>query len=77
MIKTKNNKIYTGISTDVERRFNQHLSGKGGAKFFRGNPPRKIVYTKKFSNRSKASIEEYRIKQLSRKEKETLISEEK
>jgi len=73
IIQTENNKLYTGISTDYERRFVEHLTGFGGAKFFRGNEPKRIVYLENFNDRSSASIAESLIKKLSRKQKESLI----
>lgn len=69
------NSYYCGITTDLERRLKQHNGElKGGAKYTRGRRPCRYVYTKKASNRSEASKEEYRFKKLSRKEKEKVIS---
>lgn len=72
IIATVRGRLYTGITTDLERRFAQHLSGKG-AKFFRTDPPLRRVYCRVFSDRASASREEYRIKQLSRTQKLRLI----
>jgi putative endonuclease len=74
IIETERGKLYTGITTDVERRFEQHRSGKAGAKFFRTDPPLRICYRARFADRSQASREEYRIKQLSRQQKQLLIA---
>jgi putative endonuclease len=60
--------LYTGITTDVERRLKEHNSGKG-AKYTRARLPVRMVYEQKFDSRSAASKEEYRIKQLSREDK--------
>lgn len=60
--------LYTGITTDVNRRLNQHNSGKG-AKYTRARLPVKLVALSEAGDRSEASKEEYRIKQLTRKEK--------
>lgn len=60
--------LYTGISTDVERRFQQHKAG-GGAKYFRGRQPICIVYREAGYSRAEASRRENQIKQLSRAEK--------
>ena len=73
IILTKNNKLYTGITTDVERRFEEHKSGLKGAKFLKSNPPKKIVYIEKLKDRSIATKREIEIKKLSRKEKLELI----
>ena len=64
--------LYCGITTDVERRFQQHLTGKG-AKFFRRSLPKRVVYTESQVDRSSASKREYQIKQLKRDEKLKLI----
>ncbi len=68
IIQTKKGKLYTGISTDTKRRFQEHLSGKG-AKYFRSDKPVKIVFEKAYPNRSLASKEEARIKSLKRSQK--------
>lgn len=63
---------YTGISTDVDRRFNQHLEGKG-AKFFNGRKPVKVVFVEPEHSRSSAGKREAEIKKLTRDEKIRLI----
>lgn len=65
--------LYTGISTDVERRFRQHQTGKG-AKYFRGRQPLAIAYREEGYSRISASRRENMIKKLSRMEKQSLIS---
>ena len=60
--------LYTGITTDVDRRLNEHNSGKG-AKYTRTRLPVMIVAVSEAGSRSEASKEEYRIKQLTKKEK--------
>ena len=69
--------LYTGITVDLERRLREHngLAGKNGkgAKYTRGRRPVKIVFSKKFRSRSRASIEESRIKKLSRAAKLEII----
>jgi putative endonuclease len=77
IIKTENNKLYTGITTDVTRRFLEHLSGIGGAKFTRANIPSELVYCEECVNRSEASKREAQIKKLTRSQKERLITESK
>jgi putative endonuclease len=63
LLECLNGKIYTGITTNVEARFNKHLTGKG-AKFTKMNPPSHIMTTKQCENRSEAIKLEYQIKQL-------------
>ena len=64
-MQTQDNTLYCGIARDVQKRFQEHLSGKG-AKYTRSHKPVKIVYTKEFESRSEAQKEEYRIKHLSK-----------
>ena len=61
--------FYTGICVDLEKRIAEHNSSKLGAKYTRGRGPVKIVYSRKFQNRSDASKEEARIKKLTRAQK--------
>lgn len=65
--------LYTGITTDVERRFAQHVAGTG-AKYFRGRPPRRLVYLEGEHDRSSASRREAQIKRLRPAEKRLLIA---
>lgn len=68
----KDDTLYCGITDDVQRRLEMHRSGKG-AKYTRGRGPLELVYTEELSSRSDALKREAFIKQLSRKEKLTLI----
>ncbi len=72
MIRCKGNVLYTGITTDVERRFKEHQAGKG-AKFLRGKTPLTLVYQITVGNLSEALKEELRIKKLSKALKEKMI----
>ena len=73
ILQTQDNTLYCGIARDVQKRFQEHLSGKG-AKYTRSHKPVKIVYIKEFESRSEAQKEEYRIKHLPKEEKLKLIS---
>ncbi len=64
--------LYTGITTDVERRFTQHAAGRG-ARYFRGREPEQIVFLESGHSHSSAGSREAEIKQLSRSEKLRLI----
>lgn len=64
--------LYTGYTTDVERRIAAHDCGQG-AKYTRGRTPVELVYSERFESRSAALSREYEIKQLSRAAKERLI----
>jgi putative endonuclease len=73
IIEASDNSYYTGITTDVDRRFNEHCSSTLGAKYFNGRSPTKVIYQEPGHTRSSASKREYEIKQLSRRRKEILI----
>jgi putative endonuclease len=76
MVETQTGKLYTGITTDVERRFKEHcgqLGNKKGAKFFRSDAAKCVVYREPRENRSEASQREAVIKKLSRQSKVRLI----
>ena len=74
LIRCSNESLYTGITTDVARRFNEHQSnGPKTAKYLRGKGPFKLVFHVEVGNRSQASIAESKVKKLSRCNKECLI----
>jgi len=64
--------LYTGITDDLAHRLEMHRAGKG-AKYTRGRSPLTLVYQENAPSYSDALKREYRIKQLSRQEKFTLI----
>jgi putative endonuclease len=64
--------LYTGITTNVERRFSEHKSGTGSS-FTRAKKAERIVYKEKQPNRSAAQKREAEIKQLTRAKKLSLI----
>lgn len=65
--------LYTGITTDVARRFAEHSSGKG-SRALRGKPLVGIAYSQALGSRSLASRVEYAIKRLAKAEKERLVA---
>ena len=75
IIQCRNKSLYTGITTDVDRRFDEHQNNNSRAsKYCARLRPLKLVYkSSAYKNKSDASKEEYRIKQLSRKDKLNLI----
>ena len=77
IIEASDTTLYTGITTDVERRFDEHLNCQKGAKYFNGRSPVRIVYREEGHDRSSASRREAEIKKLSRSEKQRLISSQK
>ena len=76
MIETESGKLYTGISTNIERRFNEHANVKGGkgAKFFRSDKPKAVVYCEACDNRSVASRREAVVKKMTRQQKKILVA---
>ncbi len=72
IIRCSDNSLYTGITTDSERRFRQHTHGDG-AKYFRGRQPLEVVYLETGHTRSTAAKRECQIKAMSRTEKSLLI----
>ncbi len=73
IIHCSDDSLYTGITTDLERRYKQH-SQQQGAKYFRGRQPKELVYQESGHNRSTASKREMEIKKLSRLNKLQLIA---
>jgi len=76
LIRCGNGRLYTGITTDVERRFEEHKSGdKKGSKYLRGKAPLKLVMKKRVGDRSMALKIEAKVKKLPKTEKELLIND--
>ena len=73
IIECEDQTLYTGISTNPERRLKEHQESKLGAKYTKAHKPVKIVYLEEFKNRSEASKREYQIKQLNKMQKLKLI----
>lgn len=74
IIESSDSSLYTGISTDVERRFAEHCGRDKGARYFRGRVPLKVVYTEEHPDRSSALRREAAIKNLTRVQKLKLIN---
>lgn len=75
MIECADGRVYTGITTDVERRFAEHSAGGvKGAKALRGKGPLKLVFKQPMDDRSAASIAESAVKKLSKQQKLLLIA---
>ena len=72
MIRCGDGTLYTGITTDVEKRFEAHASGKG-AKYTRGRGPLALVYREECGDHSSALKRELEIKALSRQQKESFL----
>jgi len=68
MIECKGGGIYTGITKDVQSRYEKHVAGKG-AKYTRMNPPVRLLCEVEFSSHRKAAQAEFEIKKLKRQDK--------
>jgi putative endonuclease len=73
MIHCSDGSLYTGITTDIDRRLAQHVQG-GGAKYFRGRTPGAVVFLEGGHTRSTASRREAQIKKLPARAKHELIA---
>lgn len=72
LIRTRTGLLYTGITTDVPRRFSMHETGTG-AKNLRGKGPLRLVYCCSIGTQSEALKIEAKIKKLPKKKKEVLV----
>lgn len=77
LIRCADNSLYTGIATDVQRRFAEHAAqGRLCARYLRGRAPLQLMYSFEVADRTTALRLEYRVKQLSKNEKLRLIQGE-
>ncbi|MBD3345115.1 MAG: GIY-YIG nuclease family protein [Chitinivibrionales bacterium] len=76
ILRTWDNTLYTGVTTDVRRRFIEHCSeGRRRAKYLKAHPPREIAFSCEIGSRSTALKVEYRLKKLTRLQKERIIAQ--
>jgi len=73
MIRCSDDSLYSGITTDIQRRLKQHAAGSG-AKYFRGRSPELLAYLETGHNRSSASRREIELKRLQRSDKQRLAA---
>ena len=74
LIRDESESLYAGISTDVARRFKEHVEGGArSAKFTRSRKRLELVYVCRIGSRSLASKVEYRLKRLKKVEKEPIV----
>ncbi|MFS8138380.1 MAG: GIY-YIG nuclease family protein [Thermomonas sp.] len=71
LLECRDGSVYTGIATDVQRRYAEHASGKG-ARYTRAHPPLRVLASFQHPDRASASRAEYAIKQLSPARKRAL-----
>ncbi len=72
ILKCRDGSLYTGWTTDLERRLKEHNSGKG-AKYTKSRRPVVLAYYETFDTKEEAMKREYAIKQLKRKDKLMLL----
>ncbi len=76
LLRCADESLYAGITTDVERRFAEHLSGNiKGAKYTKAHTPKELAAVWQTENRSAASKVEWRLKRLTKAQKEILCKE--
>jgi putative endonuclease len=73
MIRCSDASLYTGVTTDTDRRLREHKESKRGSKYARAKIPLRVVYKETFTSRGPAQIREHEIKKLSKIEKERLV----
>jgi putative endonuclease len=73
LLQCADNSIYTGITTDLERRFAEHKNKKGGH-YTASHKVEKIIYTEQFPAKSAALKREAQIKSWRREKKLELIN---
>jgi len=77
IIRCNDMSLYTGVTTDVARRFEEHKGGRKGSKYVKARIPLKVVHVETYDSRSEAQQREYVLKRLTKTEKETLIKGKK
>ena len=69
LLECRGGRLYTGITTDLERRMQEHVDGGRGARFTRAHPPARLLAAEEVSDRSAALKLEARLKRLERSQK--------
>jgi len=72
-LRCNDNSLYTGITTNIQRRLHQHNNTKLGAKYTRARRPVVLVYSETVADKSVASKREYQLRTLTKKQKEALV----
>jgi len=74
MLRCADGSLYTGITTNLTRRLQEHNSTSAAARYTRARRPVELVHAEHAESRSAACQREYQLKQLSRSKKETLLA---
>ena len=74
VIRTVTGALYAGITTNVARRYKEHVAGgRKAARFLRASPPRELAFKRRVGSRALALKVEYWFKQLPKKRKEAIV----
>ncbi|HEY1041950.1 MAG TPA: GIY-YIG nuclease family protein [Candidatus Paceibacterota bacterium] len=73
LLRCADGTLYTGVTTDIERRMKEHNESREGAKYTRARRPVSLAHQETFPTRSEACAREAAIKKLSKGEKEALL----
>ena len=74
IVRCSDDTLYTGITTGLARRLNEHNTSKRGAKYTKARRPINLVYYELYQSRSNAQKAEHKFKKLTRKQKEKKIA---
>ena len=74
VVRTVGGSLYAGITTNVSRRYQEHVSGgPQAARYLRANPPKELAFERRVGPRALALKVEYRFKQLCKRDKEAIV----
>ncbi len=73
VLRCNDDTLYTGITTDIDRRVKEHNTSSKGARYTRSRRPVSVVYSTEFSDRSSAQKAEISFKKMSRLKKLNVI----
>jgi putative endonuclease len=73
VVRCSDDTLYTGITTDLKRRLNEHNTSNRGAKYTKTRRPTNLVYYELYQSRSNAQKAEHKFKKLTRTQKEKII----
>ncbi len=76
LLRCNDNSLYAGVTTDIKRRVKEHNTSKLGAKYTRARRPVALAYLETAENKSVACQREYKIRKLSKVQKEKLVSQQ-
>lgn len=74
ILRCADDSLYTGVTTDPDRRQREHNSRKGGARYTRARQPVSMIYRESCPDRSTALKREAQIKRMTRQQKLTLLT---